>query len=84
MATFTKSTSGYDPYKDSIHTPKEKIAKCFNSYQMKLATRPDVTKSLLKALCKVFIFKKDFDSLCDRWIGESTDKLIKSIPLITK
>lgn len=84
MGPYTKSISSYNPLMDRVSTPKQKIAKCFTESQMKLVNRPDVTKSLLKALTKVFTFKKDFDSICARWIGESTDKLIKSIPLITK
>lgn len=83
MATFTKSTSSYNPFKDTTRTFKQKIELVFTERQMTLVRRPDVTKSLILACTKVVEFKQPVEEVVSKWVGKETEKFIKTIPLIT-
>lgn len=81
---YTKSRSSYDPKKDQISTPQQKINKTFSESQKKLLERSKVSKSLIKALFKVFNFKQSEEEISKKWINQDTKKLLKSLPLLTK
>lgn len=82
METYTKSTSSYNPFKDTTRTFKQKIELVFTERQMALVRRPDVTKSLIIACTKVVVFKQDIDTLTSKWVGEDTTKFLRTIPLL--
>lgn len=78
----TKSKTSYDPFKDTIRTPRQKMELVFTERQKSLMVRPDVTKSLIIACTKVVVFKQDIDTLVSKWVGEDTTKFLRTLPLL--
>jgi len=84
MAQYTKSTSSYNPLKDMVHTPRQKMELVFTERQKQLATRKDVTKSLIIACTKIVVFKQPVETLVKKWVGQDTTKFIRTLPLLVE
>lgn len=79
----TKSTKSYNPKRDQVRSIREKINLVFTDHQLKLVSRPDVTKSLILALTKVVDFKQPIDEVVSKWVKQDVDKFMRTLPLIT-